>query len=365
MTGQLTAASMCSGYGGLDMAVAAVLDTRLLWVADNDDAAARVLAHRFPRVPNLGDLTGIDWGTVPAPDVLTAGFPCQDLSYAGRGAGIKEGTRSGLWHTIATAVATLRPRLLVLENVRAIVTRRPGLDVVLADLASLGFDANWTCLPACDVGAAHERWRWFCLAWPAADATCVGTGEPADQAHPFPACGQARALPGSGGVRAAAHAHREFLWQQSERQPRRNGASLPEPSGLQRSSAADADDAQWSGQQGEQPRRPAPAGGGGSDIDWGPYAPAVVRWEATCGRAAPWPVEPGRRGKPRLSPRFSEWLMGLPAGWVTDVPGISRNGQLRLLGNGVLPRQGAVAVADLLPDHLMPFTLGSREEIAA
>ncbi|MFD0659578.1 DNA cytosine methyltransferase [Thermocatellispora tengchongensis] len=169
MTGLLTAGSLCSGYGGLDLAVHAVLGTRLLWAADNDPDAARVLAARFPDVPNLGDLTAIDWDTVPPVDVLTAGFPCQDLSYAGRGAGITKGTRSGLWHTIADAVATLRPRLLVLENVRAIVTRRPGLDVVLADLARLGFDANWTCLRASDLGAAHERKRWFCLAWPAAD----------------------------------------------------------------------------------------------------------------------------------------------------------------------------------------------------
>ncbi|MFD0468185.1 DNA cytosine methyltransferase [Nonomuraea thailandensis] len=173
---RLTSGSLCSGYGGLDLAVAAVLGARLQWTADNDDDAARVLACRFPGVPNLGDLTALDWGAVPPVDVLTAGFPCQDLSYAGRGAGIKEGTRSGLWHTIADAVATLRPRLLVLENVRAIVTRRPGLDVVLADLARLGFDANWTCLRACDDGAAHERGRWFCLAWPAAH-----TGRPGRQ----------------------------------------------------------------------------------------------------------------------------------------------------------------------------------------
>ncbi|MFI6910462.1 DNA cytosine methyltransferase [Nonomuraea sp. NPDC050394] len=192
---QLTAGSLCSGYGGLDLAVSAVLDTRPQWVADNDPDASRVLAARFPSVPNLGDLTALDWADVAPVDVLTAGFPCQDLSYAGHGAGIKEGTRSGLWHTIADAVDTLRPRLLVLENVRAIVTRRPGLDVVLADLARLGLDANWTCLPASQVGAAHQRWRWFCLAWPAADSSRIGTGEPADQANPISTRGQARTLP--------------------------------------------------------------------------------------------------------------------------------------------------------------------------
>ncbi|MEV4581860.1 DNA (cytosine-5-)-methyltransferase [Nonomuraea jabiensis] len=319
MTGLLTAASMCSGYGGLDMAVAAVLDTRLLWVADNDDAAARVLAHRFPGVPNLGDLTGIDWGTVPAPDVLTAGFPCQDLSYAGHGAGIKEGTRSGLWHTIADAVATLRPRLLVLENVRAIVTRRPGLEVVLADLARLGFDANWTCLRASDLGAAHERKRWFCLAWPTTD-----TGRTRRQGGWLPGTTAER-------VRAAADA--------SHFRHQRGGPA-------------------WRRRVGPTHRDLPPT-------DWGPYAPAIARWEATFGHPAPRPVEPGRGGKPRLSPRFSEWLMGLPPGWVTDVPGISRNGQLHLLGNGVLPLQAAAAVAALLPDHLRPYAITSSEVIAA
>ncbi|MFI7469960.1 DNA cytosine methyltransferase [Nonomuraea sp. NPDC049646] len=319
MTGLLTAASMCSGYGGLDLAVAAVLDTRLLWVADNDDAAARVLAHRFPEVPNLGDLTGIDWGTVPAPDVLTAGFPCQDLSYAGRGAGIREGTRSGLWHTIADAIATLRPRLLVLENVRAIVTRRPGLDVVLADLARLGFDADWTCLRASDVGAAHERERWFCLAWPTADTGRSGR--------------QGGRLPGTTAERVHAAADAPHLRHQ------RVGPAR----------------GRWDG----------PTHCDLPPTFWGPYTGAVTRWEATFGHPAPRPVEPGRGGKPRLSPRFSEWLMGLPPGWVTDVPGISRNGYLRLIGNGVVPLQAAAAVAALLPEHLRPDTVTSTEVIAA
>ncbi|MFB4273359.1 DNA cytosine methyltransferase [Nonomuraea sp. GTA35] len=355
MTRLLTAASMCSGYGGLDLAVHTVLGTRLLWVADNDPDAARVLGHRFPGVPNLGDLTALDWSTVPAPDVLAAGFPCQDLSYAGRGAGIKEGTRSGLWHTIADAVDTLRPRLLVLENVRAIVTRRPGLDVVLADLARLGFDARWTCLRASDVGAPHPRDRWFCLAWPADANGPRLEGPGVRRSAPErggPAQDSDRTASGQWGFPAPGQAQGWRAWADAGR---RN-----------RAPAADADDAQWSGQQGEQPRRPAPAGGGGSDIDWGPYAPAIARWEQASGRPVPRPTEPGRRAdRERLSPRFVEWLMGLPAGWVTDVPGIPDNEQLRLLGNGVVPQQGAAAAADLLPDHLMPYTLDSRDEIAA
>lgn len=80
--------SLCTGYGGLDMAVQRVFDARLTWVADNDRHAARLLSARFPGVPNLGDLGAVDWATVDPVDVLCAGFPCQDISFAGRGAGI-------------------------------------------------------------------------------------------------------------------------------------------------------------------------------------------------------------------------------------------------------------------------------------
>ena len=80
--------------------------------------------------------------------------------------------------------------------------------------------------------------------------------------------------------------------------------------------------------------------------DFGPYAAAVARWEAIVGRPAPAPTEPGSNGKPRLSPRFVEWMMGLPQGWVTAT-GVPRNAQLKALGNGVVPQQARLAL-DLL-----------------
>ena len=82
--------------------------------------------------------------------------------------------------------------------------------------------------------------------------------------------------------------------------------------------------------------------------DFGPYAPAIARWEAVLGRPAPSPTEPNRDGRPRLSPRFVEFMMGLPEGWVTDT-GIPRNAQLKALGNGVMPQQLALALTILLP----------------
>jgi DNA (cytosine-5)-methyltransferase 1 len=159
----LRAGSLCTGYGGLDLAVAAVLGARLAWCAETDRHASAVLAARFPGVPNLGDLTRVDWAAVPGVDLVTAGFPCQDISTAGRGAGIGKGTRSGLWIHIAEAIGQLRPRYVLVENVAALRSR--GLGRVLADLAALGYDTQWASLRASDVGAAHRRDRIFLLAW--------------------------------------------------------------------------------------------------------------------------------------------------------------------------------------------------------
>ena len=108
-------------------------------------------------MPNLGDVTALDWAKVPPVDLVSAGWPCQDISYAGPGAGIAEGTRSGLWLTIADGLRRLRPSYVFLENVAALRTR--GLAKVLGDLAALGYDAQWTCLRAANAGAPHRRDR--------------------------------------------------------------------------------------------------------------------------------------------------------------------------------------------------------------
>jgi site-specific DNA-cytosine methylase len=96
-------------------------------------------------------------------DIIFGGFPCQDISVAGKGAGIKEGTRSGLFFQLLRLVREIRPSYIFLENVSAI-TRR-GFDTVLGCLYEAGYDAKWTTLAASEVGALHRRERWFCLAW--------------------------------------------------------------------------------------------------------------------------------------------------------------------------------------------------------
>lgn len=245
-----TIGSLCSGYGGLDIAVMSVLGGRLAWVAENDRHAAAILAARFPEAVNLGDITVTDWSKVPAVDVLTAGFPCQDISCAGKRAGLTEGTRSVIWVHVAEAVRVLHPRLVVVENVAALRTR--GLDRVLGDLAEAGYDAVWRCVRASDVGAPHRRERLFLLAWlgagPGPADLLRGPGRGGDQdppaaAHPG---GRANQLdrhrsgdPAGGRARNRPGRHRRSA-------PRHPGQPAPAGAGAQeegsgRGTAADPD----------------------------------------------------------------------------------------------------------------------------
>lgn len=153
---------LCAGYGGLGLAVEELTGDKVTYVAEVDEAASKILEYRFPGVPNIGDITKYDWAQLEGLiDVITAGFPCQDISNAGKRKGI-EGERSGIWKNVCEAVGVLRPQLVFLENVAAIRTR--GLSTVSEDLAGVGYDLLWTTLRASEVGAPHLRPRWFGLA---------------------------------------------------------------------------------------------------------------------------------------------------------------------------------------------------------
>ena len=110
---QPTIGSLCSGYGGLDMAVEAFFGARTAWFAEYEAAPSKVLAHHWPNVPNYGDMTAIDWASVPKVDIVTGGTPCQDLSAAGRRRGMTEGTRSNLWVQMRECIAATRPSVVV------------------------------------------------------------------------------------------------------------------------------------------------------------------------------------------------------------------------------------------------------------
>ncbi len=352
---------MCTGYGGLDLAARAVYGGELGWCADNDPHASVLLARRFPEVPNLGDLTAVDWTRVPAVDIVTAGFPCQDISFAGRGAGIQEGTRSGLWLTIADALRVLRPRLVLLENVAALRSR--GLGTVLGDLAALGYDVAWTCLRASGVGAPHRRDRMFIAAanspLPRMRLPAAPHGSAATRVrHYLP-----RAVADPDGMQCQRQRTGEFLACSC----RAAAAEPRDAAQCCRAPAADAARRRRCQGQPEPARlqgrsdvavRGIPDRQGAASVEWGPYGPAIRRWEAILGRPAPQPTEPGTKGQPRLSARFVEWMMGLPDGWVTDLP-IARNPQMRILGNGVVPLQAVVAFRDL--DGLLRGRMSGEE----
>jgi DNA (cytosine-5)-methyltransferase 1 len=184
---KLKIGSLFSGYGGLDLAVLKVLDAEIAWHCEWDEAPSRILEKHFPGVPNYRDVSKVDFTQIEPIDILTGGFPCQDLSLAGKRAGLKDGTRSGLWHEFARAIEELKPRLVVIENVRGLLTAkadngmeydfetldgwgsRPvftAIQAVLGSLSDIGYDAKWTGVRASDAGAAHQRFRIFIIAFP-------------------------------------------------------------------------------------------------------------------------------------------------------------------------------------------------------
>ncbi|MEG9548653.1 DNA cytosine methyltransferase [Streptomyces griseus] len=332
--GTLRAVALCAGYGGLETALGAGIGAVPVAYAENDPYAAAVFAAHHPGVPNLGDITRADWERVRdlyRPEIVGAGFPCRNISNAGRKDGIS-GQWSRVWKNVAAAVGVIRPRYVFLENVAALRSR--GLDVVAQDLAAIGYGVRWTCLRAGDpeVGAPHERDRWFAVAHPAdADphhlgrhwrprhvSQAQGWAEPAHRSHPAPGT-PARVL-----RLVPTPAARDW----------KSGAS-----NLMDFNARPLN---------EFVVNRLPYSGSWISTDGIDYGPAIRRWEHITGRPAPCPTEPGMRGNRRLSPFFTEWLMGLPAGWVTDIPGIPRKEQLRILGNGVIPRQAHHAYGQLL-----------------
>ncbi|WP_328917719.1 DNA cytosine methyltransferase [Streptomyces sp. NBC_00223] len=283
---------------------------------------------------------------------------------------------------VARAVEALRPCLVVIENVRGLLTASAGtpgdvepcpwclgddpaqpplraLGAVLGSLADLRYDARWLVLRASDIGAPHRRERTFLTAWPADDPP-----QNADEQHRLqrrlPAPGQAeerrpRTEPSRRDRVAAAHpegiGRNQGLTEPAPRQRRpdpaeRGGLAAAHPQGEQHRRPGKA--------SGQEPAAAAVGGGpaavgggpigGGSERRWGPYAAAITRWE-TLTRPAPPPTDAAGR----LRADFVEWMQGLPAGWVADTPGLGRPAQLTALGNGVIPQQAARALQLLAP----------------
>jgi len=186
----LLVGSLFTGCGGLDMSVEAAFDhpCRTTFMCEIDPAASLVLAHRFPHVPNLGDIRTVDWAGLDPVDVLVGSSPCQSVSPAGRREGLTAGSHSNLWTSMADGIRVMRPPVVMWENVTGMLsatadTRLHDLDScphcrgaggdaplramgrIVADLADAGYDAVWCDLKASDVGACHQRARVWMVAW--------------------------------------------------------------------------------------------------------------------------------------------------------------------------------------------------------
>lgn len=434
---------ICVGYGGLEIAVAAALhitEPRIRvnhrWFAEFDGNASTVLAHHWPDVPNLGDVTKVDWSAHPPVRIFAGGIPCQPFSSAGKRAGSLD--ERDLWpvrktddqgrarHGAVDAIDTSRPDLVVIENVAGLLTAEDGMPfgVVVAELTARGYTVSWTTVGACKVGAAHHRHRVY-IAATLADVPAPTT-EPDGWLQPDGrtwARGQASLFGGAAPVKWAASglAVGDRVWSMPvETCGFTSGvAALPTPRAtdvgtpgrragegwrpplsevvLHRMPACEdplptptANDGMGgpgnSGRDGGMNLRmmvtmlPTPRAsdgekGGpnqrGSSGDlmlsaavqpgrFGAYESAVRRQEALFGQPVPEPTEPGRNGKPRLAPAFPEWMMGLPAGWITDL--VPRKPALKLAGNGVVWQAAAYALTTL-PTFRAAVDLLTRERV--
>lgn len=414
----LTTGCLFSGYGGLSMAVNAYFGSRTAWFSEYDAAPSKILAHHWPDIPNHGDITTINWAQVEPVDILTGGFPCQDVSAAGRRAGLMHGTRTGLFHNVIEAIDRLRPGHVVLENVTGLLSadgepwtpklikmhdeaydsrtiqtlnliERTGgyawgrkwnaaeiaglvrrhkralarfraarrrlvqraIGTVVGELAAIGYDAQWTTVSAAAVGACHKRERVFIVATPT-DAERGGwDGRSRDEVgRPGRRTTPAGGGEGGSGGEAVALLPTPVAsdWKRNAEPAEldRHSPSLGAISHLLPTPRATDGTKGGPNQRGSSGDLMLPS----AVIAWGNYEAAIRRHETVTNTPAPPPTEPNRNGNPRLSARFGEWMMMLPAGHVTDPAiGLSRNEQLKALGNGVVPRQAYAALGMLVP----------------
>ena len=274
--------SLCTGYGGLDIAVEAFFNAETIWCAEYDKHASKVITKRFS-IPNHGDIKAIDWGSVEPIDILTAGYPCQPFSHAGQRKGKND--ERHLWPYILEAISVLRPRVVVLENVRGHLSL--GMEEVLKGLASNGYDAKWSVVRASDVGAPHQRARIFIIAY------------------------------------SNSNAHKE---------PRRADSSIHG----QTSKVIDRPD--WheygcSCQTSDTNDQHKPHDRQMSKLG--------RRFTSRC--QMPMQKPPNALAEDKLNSLFVEYMMGLPVGWVTDCD-LSNAQTMKLLGNGVVPQQAYYAL---------------------
>jgi DNA (cytosine-5)-methyltransferase 1 len=157
----LTVGSLCSGIGGLDLGLERA-GLKVIWQSEIDPYCNKVLKKHWPKVPNYGNIKDINWTTVPRPDVICGGYPCQPFSTAGKRLGSDDPRH--LWPWVRIAISELRPQYAILENVRGHLSMG-GLQVI-GELAEVGYDAQWRTVSAAGLGAPHRRDRVIIVAYP-------------------------------------------------------------------------------------------------------------------------------------------------------------------------------------------------------
>jgi DNA (cytosine-5)-methyltransferase 1 len=339
VAGLLTKGSLCSGYGGLDLATPGTLR----FLAEVDADASAVLSREYPEVRNLGDIAAHRWSERDRVDLLTAGFPCQPVSAAGQHRGKND--RRWLWPAVLDAIAGSRPAEVFLENVQNLVSIRQGaiLAEILNGLRDAGYACWWTVLGACAVGAPHHRWylrgRRMRGRVPEAGRLHNPCGAPRSGGRALMPSPQARDFKGAAGYvnRNSYLDDLPAIVQLLPTPNARDGGARGTPTqdhALRRVAnperSINLEDAAVAFLLPELYA---------TDTRWGKFAPAVALWEGIIGRNAPDPTELAPKGGRRLNPALSEWMMGLPAGLVTE--GVARSAALRLAGNGVVPAAAA------------------------
>jgi len=156
--------SLFSGIGGFDLGLErGIPNSRTIWQVEQDPFCQRILKKHWSESQLYDDVCDVGAHNLKPVDLISAGFPCQDISVAGKGAGINEGKKSSLWWEVYRITSELRPRVLVLENVPAIIVR--GLPDILAALSRIGYDSEWTIISARAQGACHLRRRLFIVCY--------------------------------------------------------------------------------------------------------------------------------------------------------------------------------------------------------
>ena len=304
------------------MAVEAYFNAETVWICEFDKHASKVIDAHF-NVPNYGDLKTTDWTQVESIDILTAGYPCQPFSHAGSRKGAAD--ERHLWPYIKEIIGILRPRFVVLENVRGHFGL--GFREVLSDLASIRYDARWTLIRASEVGAPHRRERLFIVAHP------IGTR---------PSRAESSSLSPDESRFAGKNTNDKYTYTNCQRcnlgQNSGNEVEYQGQSQLIASRLVETITTHTNGDSCTQSRRAdsqlRAEGVGLRGRQNKRQAGAKFRFSLEMDtKTVPAPLDQGR-----LNVKFVEYMMGLPDGWVTDVD-ITRAQMLKILGNGVVPQQ--------------------------